>query len=519
MDNSTFMTTPASALTLITLWVVYLVASAIYNISPRHPLSHVPGPKLAAMSLLYEFWFDMVLGGTYTHEIRKMHESCLKGPVVRIGPNELHCNDPAFTDEIYASSGRKRNKQTHNAGVIVGLMRKSSFGSIDHDLHRMRRNAINKFFSRAQITKLEPEMKKLTQTLCDKLLRCPSNQAFEITTAYSCFSTDVISAYCFGKPIGFLEQAGWEPNFREPLMGFFNAGFMFRYFPWTRSLADAGPLLAPYLSGEIGMLLRELYIHTPKRVAQAMQDHKHGVVRDRPTVFNDLLASSLPGNEKTIDRLSGEAFSLTGAGTETTAWTLSVITFYVLSQPAVYGKLMEELESIDLNDASWHVLEKLPYLNAVISEGLRLSYGVASRTPRVASQEHLVYRSQANDQRGVEIIVPKGTAIGMSAAIMHHNETIFPYSDAFEPERWLGKYDVPRSVMEKNMMPFSKGSRQCVGMNLAYCELFLTTAALMRRVFPHIELFQTTVEDVKYDHDAIIPRAKKGSKGVRVVVK
>lgn len=89
---------------------------------------------------------------------------------MRIGPNELHCNDPAFIDEIYASSGRKRNKQAHYLGVLVGLTRKTSFGTIDHDLHRLRRNAMNKFFSRTQITKLEPEMKKLTQLLCDKLL-------------------------------------------------------------------------------------------------------------------------------------------------------------------------------------------------------------------------------------------------------------------------------------------------------------------------------------------------------------
>lgn len=46
---------------------------------------------------------------------------------------------------------------------------------------------------------------------------------------------------------------------------------------------------------------------------------------------------------------------------------------------------------------------------------------------------------------------------------MHHNEVAFPNSHAFEPERWLGKYGVPRHIMEKSFMPFSKGNRQCVG--------------------------------------------------------
>jgi cytochrome P450 len=92
------------------------------------------------------------------------------GPLVRIGPNELHCNDPSFIDEIYASSGRKRDKQAHYLSALVGPARQTSFGAIEHDLHRIRRNALNKFFSRAQITRLEPEMRRLAHRLCDKLL-------------------------------------------------------------------------------------------------------------------------------------------------------------------------------------------------------------------------------------------------------------------------------------------------------------------------------------------------------------
>ena len=80
--------------------------------------------------------------------------------------------------------------------------------------------------------------------------------------------------------------------------------------------------------------------------------------------------------------------------------------------------------------------EKLPYLGAVIQEGLRLSYGVAIRTARVATEETLVYRGEWN-KKPVECIVPPGYAIGMSAVITHHDESVFPNSDAFIPERWL----------------------------------------------------------------------------------
>lgn len=58
---------------LLMVWVAYQVACGLYNISTLHPLSHIPGPKLAAMSILYEFWFDMVRAGTYTQRIKEMH--------------------------------------------------------------------------------------------------------------------------------------------------------------------------------------------------------------------------------------------------------------------------------------------------------------------------------------------------------------------------------------------------------------------------------------------------------------
>lgn len=103
------------------------------------------------------------------------------------------------------------------------------------------------------------------------------------------------------------------------MSAFLNTAYLFRFFPPLRSLVHGAPFFAPYASGDIGTLMKEMYINTPARIRQARKDHEAGVVRDRPSVFTDILASSLPEQEKTDYRLSGEGFSLTGAGTETTA--------------------------------------------------------------------------------------------------------------------------------------------------------------------------------------------------------
>jgi hypothetical protein len=142
---------------------------------------------------------------------------------VRINLEELHFNDIAFADKIYAAGGHKRDKQVHFLNFVTVPIASSVFTTVDHDHHRIRRSATNKFFSRAQISKLESVVKGLVDKLCDKMIRLSrsslmqkspnsiltvkSNQnraPLDVTTAYSCFTSDVISGYCFGEPFGFV---------------------------------------------------------------------------------------------------------------------------------------------------------------------------------------------------------------------------------------------------------------------------------------------------------------------------
>lgn len=185
-----------------------------------------------------------------------------------------------------------------------------------------------------------------------------------------------------------------------------------------------------------------------------------------------MLDSDLPPEEKSIVRLTDEAAAVLGAGTETTSWTVSVITYHLLTQPTLLARLTEELLGAVENPRKlppWTTLEKLPYLAAVINEGLRLSYGVSARTARVPTEESLIYRGEWTPQGGklpvsVEYVIPQGYAIGMSSAITHHDETVFPDSHSFIPDRWLGRNGQRKKDLERALLSFSKGSRGCLGM-------------------------------------------------------
>jgi cytochrome P450 len=122
-----------------------------------------------------------------------------------------------------------------------------------------------------------------------------------------------------------------------------------------------------------------------------------------PTIFHDIITSNLTTSEKTLDRLWQEGQTFVAAGTETTAWALTVITFYLLQDPAKLERLQEEL--LAAKASSSIELKKLPYLSAVIQEGLRLSYGVCSRLPRIAPDATLVF---VDGKKGKAWQIPPG---------------------------------------------------------------------------------------------------------------
>jgi hypothetical protein len=55
------------------VWLLYLIGLAIYRLY-LSPLAKFPGPKLAALSKWYEFYYEVVLKGQFTFRIQEMHK-------------------------------------------------------------------------------------------------------------------------------------------------------------------------------------------------------------------------------------------------------------------------------------------------------------------------------------------------------------------------------------------------------------------------------------------------------------
>jgi cytochrome P450 len=193
-----------------------------------------------------------------------------------------------------------------------------------------------------------------------------------------------------------------------------------------------------------------------------------------PTLFHEILRSKLLDSDKTVSRLKDEALIVVGAGTLTTSWALAVAIYYLISKPEILKNLKSEFDS-RLPEPNKQVplpkLEDLPYLTAVIQEALRLSYGVSSRLQRISPDKPMFY----TEPTGKTWTIPKNVPVGMTSVLVHHDESIFPDSHTFRPERWI-----ENPVLEKYLVSFSKGSRQCLGINLAYAEMYLCLSTIFR---------------------------------------
>jgi cytochrome P450 len=232
------------------------------------------------------------------------------------------------------------------------------------------------------------------------------------------------------------------------------------------------------------------------------------------TIFHELINGDLPTSEKSLPRLVDEGQTMIAAGQETSSFFLKTVTYFILANPEIHSRLKAELAEAIPDPGSipqLATLEKLPYLHAVIQEGHRFSHGVVGRLQRISPDKPLQYRNW---------VIPAGIPVSMTSLLQHRDASIFPDPGNFDPTRWLPSSEdsgkTGSNSLDKYLVPFSKGTRQCLGINLVVAETYLSVATVFRR-FPDMKLYETTARDAEIAHDYFIPHGHADSKGVRVI--
>ncbi|KAI1813306.1 cytochrome P450 [Poronia punctata] len=503
-------------LTTVLLAALLTIGGAIRRLF-LHPLAHIPGPRLAALTWWYEFYFDVIQPGKYVFKIQQLHKQY--GPIIRVTPDEIHISDVGFLDTIYAPSSSPRDKyeyQLRTLRVPGGVGTTASL-----DAHRRRREALAPFFSKRNVTLLEPTITEKVQQLCQLLSKHASEQTpVNLSDVFFAFSNDVVNNFLFSQRTDALSDeqkaATLRHNSYELMMGIhFNKHFPF--IPdFLESLPEfiSKPIMPP---GLLDML--DLFDRVRAELVGIIKAKASGAGSDSSSaksVYHTVLDNpTLPAPEKALLRLEQEGALLVLAGTESPAKSLNLIFYHLLANRQIMSKLRQELSTV-AQPASWTQLERLPYLTAVIEEGHRLSFGVTARTARIA-RETLIYSPTSHaaysSNIGKSYKIPAGTPMSTTTLSAHTAPSVFPRPFVFDPERWLG--DEGRKL-QKYHMSFGKGSRKCLGIELARAEMYLVTAALVQGF--DMNLRKTEASDVAFAHDYHVSMPSSRFKGLEATV-
>ncbi|THH28845.1 hypothetical protein EUX98_g5346 [Antrodiella citrinella] len=410
------------------------------------------------------------------------------GNVVRIAPNELHFSDPDAYNELYHPSRRWLKEEILYGSVVNGT---STWNFLSYAAAKKRREILLSHFSRKSVIELQHLVQERLDILCDAISRqFAVGKSSDFTHAFKCFSLDTITSVCFAKPV----NATLAPDFKDPMVLAMDMSLdfmqVFVFFPIVRKVMAYIP---PAALVAINKSLKG-YVELRKIIAQQIKDilSDPSVLSDasHPIIYHSLLDfkdKHASNNNLGFDDLNEEAFVLIFAGSDTTSNTLSTGIIHSIENKTVYKTLKEELLAVwpVLEEKpTYEVLERLPYLTAVIKESLRMSHGVASPPIRKVPSEGGTISGHA---------IPGGTTVGMSACMVHYSESVFSEARTFNPERWLGS---DARDLETYLVAFSKGPRACVGMNLGYCELYLVFANIFRRF--DMELDGVSTADLKW---------------------
>ncbi|OLN85051.1 Benzoate 4-monooxygenase 1 [Colletotrichum chlorophyti] len=445
------------------LYQVVLLALGLYR-RHLHPLRRFPGRPEACVSTAWAY--NESLKGFPEKTFEALHKQ-YNTKALRIGPNELHISDVELYKVIY-----KQIDPFPKYAVFYDSFNTphTVFAETDPARHKIRRRLLNPMFSRAGVFKLEPVIRDKLTLLMRKVDRLREKQDINVYNLFRIFTTEVITQYAFARSAGMIEEQEntFNAKFLESLAVASHGISMMYEKPWLRHLSNVLPRsLTALLSPEVERIFS--LTDFANESTSHWRANGHGQKKSSyPVVFDGL--GSLTASE-----MSAEAVDLVVAGSDTTASSATSAVIQILTHPEIERKLVDALDTAipSADDLPPLVkLEEIDYLNACVKECIRFTSAVPGRLPRVvpAGGEPFIVDGQ---------VVPPGNVVSMSAYTMHTSVDIWG-ADArsFNPDRWLAP-DAKR--LEQYQVAFSKGSRMCIGQNLAPAELLILLAHIFRK--------------------------------------
>ncbi|EPS29076.1 hypothetical protein PDE_04025 [Penicillium oxalicum 114-2] len=447
----------------LSFFSLYLFGLVIYRLI-FHPLAQYPGPLLGRITNLYAAYHAWK--GDIHEDIWRCHQK--HGNCIRYAPDRLAFDTAKAVSDIYGYGGNVRKSQVYDTLVHRTA---NTLTMRDKKQHAQRRRIMSHGFSDAAIRSFEPRVQELIQTLCDLLIVKDASADSEWSAPqdmapwFDYLTFDIMSSLIFSASYDTLRQEKYrsviraieESNVRVSVLLQAPIVTLFRS---DKKLFSQSILGRNHFTRFIGSTVKE-----------RVQKSKLLADRDIFSYFQSSKAAA-NGDSMNMNELSGEAATLIVAGSDTTATTLAATMFYLSQSADIYHRVAQEVRQCFNSEDEIHAgsqLNACRLLRACIDEALRMSPPAGSALWREVEAGGITVNGR---------FVPEGYDVGVGIYAVHHNPTVYPQPFRFDPDRWLvdDTHDV-RSAF----MPFSLGTRSCIGKGLAQMEALLTLANIIWR--------------------------------------
>ncbi|KAH7331375.1 hypothetical protein KP509_20G029900 [Ceratopteris richardii] len=259
---------------------------------------------------------------------------------------------------------------------------------------------------------------------------------------------------------------------------------------------DAKPIISDFLPWlkfvDILTKRRMMHVHDcfDELIDAIIQERKEATV-DLPSdalpqdLLQVLLSKEAPSNWRnetgseeflTIQQIKGIILDILTAGTHTTSLTLEWTMAELLRNPRCFNKVRDEVEAVMVNSKLTGPLImdegtcKLPYLELVVKEVMRLHPVVPLLLPRISGEECKLGK----------YILPKDTQVFVNVWQLGRDPNLWgEEAEKFIPERFAKK-EMDLKGQNFGLLPFGSGRRMCPGMRLGLSLVQMTIANLVR---------------------------------------
>ncbi|KXS98944.1 hypothetical protein AC579_6731 [Pseudocercospora musae] len=468
--------------TIFAATTTYLLGLAIYN-RFFHPLRHFPGPFWASITPLW-YWYSIrySIGDNYQLAIHKRY-----GSMVRAAPDIILIADASAVETIYGPRNEqgffKKSDFYKGFASQIGA-RCDSFCEQDPVKHAERRRIQAPLYTQGAISSYEPCVDRVVDLFVAQMDRyAKARDIFDISIWMHKYAFDAIGEIFYGKEGGFgmirdnIDYNGWC----KCLETMSDIGAAMTYMPaylrpfWLLSEVLFGGADARAGLSNMEKVKKDAKEATTERIGERSAETDAST---RPDMLNKLLDIVDSQGEKlnwtTLD-VATELWAIIWAGSDTTAISLVSIMYNLHKNPEALNTLRKEMEvAIDAGALSMPIryndAVKLPYLNAVVQEAMRVCPSLGPGLPRIVP---------AAGARICGEYIAGGTTVIMDQLVVHMDKNIFGEDvEAFKPERWLADKQ-KAAKMARHDLSFGYGSRICIGKHITRIEMFKLVPTLL----------------------------------------